>query len=365
MVGHRYDFITKDNRYREESMRKLAKHKPLYLPLLAGLVVGLLAMLLTVGLAAAAPPSQEGDPTPQPGMDVEQCQTCHLDISNSWQHSTHAHAYDDPFFQERWNALGQEGNCLLCHTTNYQATSGEFSAEGVSCEACHGKVDPNHPEVPAPIRDDAAYCGTCHTTTLGEWRLTGHASAEVGCTDCHDAHSQQAKFADPDEMCVNCHKDSMGPYLEDIHISRGIGCVDCHALVIPPEEPPEDGIVPTGHSFTITPATCVACHTDSLHAGFSLPGYERGAKDTDKSQASEGEKAKPEIVSYIQTPEERIQALENQAQTLQAALASRNMTILFQGGIVGLVLGSSTAWIVAHNVRRARQEKHEENGDEQ
>ncbi len=79
-------------------------------------------------------------------------------------------------------------------------------------------------------------------------------------------------------MCMNCHEDTMGDYLEDLHIEKGIGCVDCHALVIPPEEMPEDGIVPTGHAFTITTATCIACHTDTLHAGFSLPGYENGAK---------------------------------------------------------------------------------------
>jgi predicted CXXCH cytochrome family protein len=179
----------------------------------------------------------------------------------------------------------------------------------------------------------------------------------VGCTDCHDAHSQKALFEDPDALCVNCHKDSMGPYLEDIHIKQGIGCVDCHALVIPPETPPQDGIVPTGHSFTITPATCVACHTSSLHAGFSLPGYNRGEEGAGEKDSAALEPLP--IAAHIQSPQERIQSLETQAQTLQAALASRNLSILFQGAVVGLVLGSSTAWIVASNVRQRRQEEDE------
>jgi hypothetical protein len=105
----------------------------------------------------------------------------------------------------------------------------------------------------------------------------GTGPADIGCVSCHDPHSQLPIFPVADEMCINCHQDDMGDYLEDMHIQEGIGCVDCHMLVIPPEEMPIDGLVPTGHQFTITPATCVACHTDALHSGFSLPGWERGA----------------------------------------------------------------------------------------
>lgn len=343
-------------------MKILARKNHLFFPLIAGLVVGLLAMLATVRLTSAAPSTQEGTNAPDTTGEAPVCQDCHLDITHSWQDSPHANAFNDPVFQDRWHALNSKGDCLLCHTTGYQATSGTYAAEGVACEACHGQVDPNHPTVPAPIRDDAAYCGTCHTTTMSEWRLTGHASSQVGCTDCHDAHSQKALFEDPDELCVNCHKDSMGPYLEDIHIKKGIGCVDCHALVIPPETPPEDGIVPTGHSFTITPATCVACHTDALHAGFSLPGYGKDVSAVTDGTQPAGEEPLA-IAAHIQSPQEHIQSLETQAQTLQAALASRNLSVLFQGAVVGLVLGSSTAWIVASNVRQRRHEENEEESD--
>ena len=350
-------------------MRRMPKTKWKLWSLFAGVCVGLIAMGVTVGLATAAPLPQESQP--HPTADAQNCGDCHLDVANSWSHSPHAHAYDDPTFQERWQGLGDPGDCLLCHTTNYQASSGEYSAQGVSCEACHGKVDPNHPPKAVPIRADTEYCGTCHTTTLGEWRLTGHATAGVGCTDCHDPHSQKALFEDPNEMCINCHKDSMGPYLEDMHAQKDIGCVDCHALVIPPETPPVDGIVPTGHTFTITPATCVACHTDALHAGFSLPGYENGAKSANSNnetgaittaQENQIQNVENKIVN---SPEEQIQMLENQVQVLSASNASRGMTVLFQGGIVGLVLGSSTAWVVAHNVRRGRKEDEDEENDEE
>ena len=157
----------------------------------------------------------------------------------------------------------------------------------------------------------------------------------------------------------------MGDYLEDLHIQQDIGCVDCHALVIPPEEQPEDGIVPTGHAFTITPATCVACHTDALHAGFSLPGYEHGAA----SATVEGDvvlaSTDPDI--EVETAEESVQLTPAQKiQTLEAALANRNVTLLFQGGVLGLVLGGSTAWFVANNVRQRREyEGEDDEQDEQ
>lgn len=339
-------------------MKQFLKSKQLNWPLLAGSLVGMFVMLFTVQLALA----QDADEPVEPTTVTQECQECHLDVASHWQDSAHAHAYDDPVFQEQWLGLGEPTECLACHTTNFQPATGEFDEEGVSCEGCHGEVTAEHPPAPVPILADTEYCGTCHTTTLGEWHQSNHASQEIGCMDCHDPHSQQALFAEPDEMCINCHKDSMGDYLEDLHIQEGIGCVDCHALVVPPEVAPIDGIVPTGHSFTLTPATCVACHTDTLHAGFSLPGYEHGA-----AAATEGFElvsAVSNAASEVAAREEAVQlTAEQRLQTLEAALANRNVTLLFQGGVLGLVLGGSTAWFVANNVRQRREM--EEDDDEQ
>ena len=229
--------------------------------------------------------------------------------------------------------------------------------EGIYCEACHGAVTADHPPELVDIRADTEYCGTCHTTTLNEWHLTSHATAGVGCMDCHDPHSQNALFEVKDDLCINCHQDSMEKYLEDLHVTKGIGCVDCHALVIPPDPIPDDGIVPTGHAFNITPGTCVACHTDALHAGFSLPGYENGAKG---ENGEEGEL--PTLIEKEagNGADEEGLSPEQQIQALETALASQNVTLIFQGGIVGLVLGGSTAWFVAQNIRAGRRE--DENG---
>lgn len=336
-------------------MKKILKFKQLNWPFSLGLLMGILSLFLTVQMTLAQDVAEPDAPV----IPTQECQECHLDVANHWQDSAHAHAFDDEVFQSQWTALGEPGECLACHTTNFQPATGEFDEAGVACESCHGETTEEHPPAAVPILADTEYCGTCHTTTLGEWHQTGHASEEIGCMDCHDPHSQQPLFEEADALCINCHEDSMGDYLEDMHIQEGIGCVDCHALVVPPEDLPEDGIVPTGHAFTITPATCVACHTDALHAGFSLPGYEHGAAAANGTGEAVEDAAEGDVVTVLQgtvsleesdelTPEQKVQ-------TLEAALANRNLTLLFQGGVLGLVLGGSTAWFVANNVRQRRE----------
>jgi predicted CXXCH cytochrome family protein len=337
--------------------------------LLSGLLVGLLSMGLFVSAAGAAPTIRAATQTnidlthDKITQDSKDCADCHPNVDAAWLASPHAHAFDDKEFSERWTAMGKPGECLACHTTGYQSSTNTFSAEGVQCEACHGETVEGHPPAVVPVKADTDYCGACHTTTLTEWRLTGHGTEGVGCMDCHDPHSQKALFEDADDMCLNCHKEDMGPYLEDLHIQKGIGCVDCHALVIPPEEIPEDGIVPTGHAFVITPATCVACHTDALHAGFSLPGYENGAKAANGGETGNGETT--QIETALETvPEfgsgEAALSAEQRIQALEAALASTRLSTLFQGGIIGIVLGGITVYYLGRN----RPQTEETEGDE-
>lgn len=321
--------------------------------LMAGLVVGVLVLASWVSLVQAEPMAQEGEP--HPPIEDEPCKVCHLNVTDSWKHSPHAHAFNDPYFQQRWKGLGEPGDCLSCHTTGYQASTNTYHVEGVSCSACHGEVKADHPPAVVPIRADTEYCGVCHTTTLHEWRLTGHASAQVGCMDCHDPHSQKRLFAVSDDMCINCHKEDMEDYLVDVHYQKNIGCVACHALVIPPETPPVDGIVPTGHTFTLTPQTCVACHTDVLHAGFSLPGYENGAKNAHRPTLAA--MTPDTLLESGQTRQELELSAEQRIQTLEAALASNRLANYFQGSVVGLVLGATTAWLIATNIIRARREE--------
>jgi predicted CXXCH cytochrome family protein len=352
-------------------MKKQPKlNKRTMIILLSGLLAGLLSMGTFVGAVEATSKPRviaQSTSTPPPVVDqpptetipLKECSECHLNILNAWSASPHAHAYDDEEFSQRWQSMGKPGECLSCHTTGYQSSTNTFTAEGVKCDACHGEAVEGHPPAVVPVRADTDYCGVCHTTTLSELRLTGHGTAGVGCMDCHDPHSQKPLFEDADEMCLNCHEEDMGPYLEDLHIQKGIGCVDCHALVIPPDPIPDDGIVPTGHAFTITPATCVACHTDTLHAGFSLPGYEQGAKaangEAATSEVTEQTPAAPEEIP-VSSYEEVTLSSEQRIQALEAALASTRLSTLFQGGIIGIVFGGITVYYLGRNRRQNIQE---------
>ena len=335
------------------------RHHRTVTALFAGLLVGLISMSLAATGAWAAPdtaPRQQegGTATPEP----KECVSSHPDVGDAWMHSPHALAFEDTIFNERWKSLGEPGECLLCHTTGYQTTTGQYTAAGITCEACHGAPVEDHPPAVMPIRSDTDYCGTCHPITLGEWRLTGHAAAGVGCTDCHNPHSQKARFENSDEMCINCHKEDLGEHQNDYHIQKGIRCIECHALVIPPETPPADGLSPTGHSFTITPATCVACHTDTLHIGKPIPGYEAGAKAVSASLPVTS--TLPTLVaSYTGAAQNGNIPSEQKIQALEAALASTRLSTLFQGGLIGLVLGGTTFYLVARNQRQDGKEDSE------
>ena len=55
---------------------------------------------------------------------------------------------------------------------------------------------------------------------------------------------------------------------------------------------------------------------------------------------------------------------EQQIQALEAALASTRLSTLFQGGMIGLVLGGTTAYLVARNIQAAEDEHEDTEADD-
>ncbi len=215
--------------------------------ILAGLLIGMLGIVLIVSavnaesnpspLAQSTATSQvESTPSAEP-VPTKECIECHPDKKDAWVASPHALAFESQNFQEGWKSMGQPGECLLCHTTNYQTATGEYTHAGVSCEACHGAANLEHPAVDYPVHSDKEYCGTCHPATLGEAQLSGHTgTAEVGCMDCHDPHSQGVLFENPDDICKECHAEdlaAMDEVLSNLHLRENLTCVSCHTLDVP------------------------------------------------------------------------------------------------------------------------------------
>ncbi len=95
--------------------------------------------------------------------------------------------------------------------------------------------------------------------------------------------------------------------------------------------------------------------SDALHSGTPLPGYEAGASGV--AEILRVTSTLPTLVAEYTggTVESGVSAAQT-IQALEAALASARLSTLFQGGMIGLVLGGSTAFFIGRNQRRAFEE---------
>ena len=93
------------------------------------------------------------------------CGICHKDVYKHWETTTHASAYETLVKSEH----DYDPDCVPCHVTGFQYTSGFESVEktpalkGVGCEDCHG---PASAHINAPLEEygktTSDTCATCH-----------------------------------------------------------------------------------------------------------------------------------------------------------------------------------------------------------
>ena len=288
--------------------------------------------------ATAAPPVQQ--PTPAAGesnyLGPEFCATCHEDIHKEWTATRHAAAFSSPIFQKNWTEDPNRNECLQCHTTGYDAETGTFALEGVTCESCHGAFQVGHPKAKMPITPDATLCASCHKTTTNEWQASRHSEIGIQCQACHDPHSQTPKAENVNALCSNCHKDPGQTFTHGTHANSGLQCSDCH-MYRNPNTLPIGGLLATGHTFVVGSEACIGCHRDTVHT-------------RDKIVALTGE---VEQLADLNVEELRQKAQE-QAQEiadLKTSGETRLYVGLVQGAIVGLAVGGVAAWIVSRRLR--------------
>jgi len=315
------------------------------------LPISIIAFFLVLGAAyggtSSASAAQGLKPSPQSGDygGPEQCGACHQELYDEWQSTRHAHAFSSPIFQQNWEELGSEFNCLECHTTGFQAGLGEYAYEGVTCESCHGAFVKGHPEERMPINPDHELCASCHEFTTDEWEHSGHGQAGIQCQACHDPHKQEPLAPSVTELCSNCHKDPGSSFTHGTHSDAGLECSNCHMYTSPRTTHPIEGLTPTGHTFTIGSEACIGCHQDTVHSRDSIVRLqgevtELGEIDPDK------------LRKEVQEQEATIKELETQRSV-------RLYTGLAQGAIVGLAVGATVAWVLSRSLRVV-----EEEGDE-
>jgi predicted CXXCH cytochrome family protein len=304
----------------------------------------------------AIPPAQEGTATATPESTPEvsasyvgsdTCAACHKDIHETWAGTLHSQAFSSPVFQEDWVKQGSADSCLECHTTGFDAVTGQYSEEGVTCESCHGPMQSDHPQNPMPVTPDYTLCARCHKTTTDEWRASRHGAVNINCESCHNPHSQAPRADTVNELCGNCHKDKGSSFTHGTHANAGLQCSDCH-MATAAHTDSTGGLFATGHTFTVGSEACINCHKDTVHTRdtiLQLSGQDAGTAPTSE-----------ELEKQVQEQEQQIQSLEAQSSV-------RLYTGLMQGAIVGLAMGGVAAWIVSRRIRFVEVEENDEKGD--
>jgi predicted CXXCH cytochrome family protein len=311
----------------------------IFLVIFCTLIGGIIGV---VRIVQAAPTSMPASQT-QGYAGSQACAMCHKDIHQNWQETRHASAFSSPIFQRDWSKLGSQTSCLACHTTGYDEASGSYSEPGVACEACHGKFQPTHPQTPMPITPDAELCSTCHKTTTDEWHASPHYKAGVQCQSCHNPHSQTPMADSITDLCTNCHKETGTSFAHSTHANAGLECSNCHMYVSPRTESPIEGLVPTGHTFTVGSDACIGCHQDTVHTRDAI------LKLTGEVQAA--------AAPNQDTLKQQVITQQDEITKLQARSTVRLYTGLAQGAIIGLITGGAAAWVVSKGIRVVEEEE--------
>ncbi len=297
--------------------------------------------VMGVVLAEASDPLQDNPPVQQSPQD---CATCHVNIVATWQEGSHAKAFEDPLFQETWQAQDSNTECLACHTTGYVAYSGEYTHEGVACEACHGQTPANHPAEPVAINKGADACASCHSTTFNEWQMSAHGNQQLACTTCHNPHPQELRFGDANTLCLNCHdEDARDDYTHLVHASQE--CVDCHWHRGNPEDllaHYETGnLFPSGHEATVETTACVSCHAEISESGL----------------VEQGDAIRDELglisVHPLHEAQVRIEELRAEVETLEAQGANTSSLRMAQGFVLGIAVGGVLLFALTRFRRRS------------
>jgi len=100
---------------------------------------------------------------------------------------------------------------------------------------------------------------------------------------------------------------------------------------------PIEGLVPTGHTFTVGSDACIACHQDTVHSRNEIVKLS-------------GEVAQLETVDNA-TLEQQVQTQSQQINDLKTQSTNRLYIGLVQGAIVGLMTGGAAAWVVSRGIR--------------
>jgi hypothetical protein len=196
------------------------------------------------------------------------CTECHPTQSKQWSNSAHTKGYSNPDFQKVWSDLGQNVECLDCHTTGYDTETEKYELVEVQCEECHGPGDTMN------IDRSPELCGECHSgpyPTYEEWASSGPRHGAAECLTCHNEHTAKLEFETSEATCGQCHDSHVEEVEGTAHDINDVDCANCHMLI---EEANfyNGKKAKTGHGFNPTEQEldCTSCHQVELKKHDSL-----------------------------------------------------------------------------------------------
>ena len=267
---------------------------------------------------------------------ADQCALCHEQQTKDWAASSHARAINDKFLGE-WQRAGKRWECLVCHTSQYDRSSGKFSTAGVSCESCHGPVKEDHfdkdKKVKMALPVSSETCQSCHSLTYGEWRISAHGQKNIRCFDCHKMHGMHLRKDDPDQMCGSCHTARLQSFSHATHHMKGVQCISCHMPEVRNGAMKIKGVGLRGHTFGVGAETCAHCHREMVHQSHATSSLEL--------EVSRLKAERPEAL------EQKITALETSSAKLRGDLQANQRVFVPLIGLAFL-LGTFCGYALLH-----------------
>jgi len=255
-----------------------------------GLCLALPLLFITITAGETRSSQQESEHPPG------DCQNCHDDTHAEWEQSMHGRATDNRAFLLEWKKQGSPQDCLSCHTTGFNPRTGQWQADGISCDVCHGPAPIDHPQAIMPTKGSAEDCGSCHVDTHVQWQVSGHGHNDLSCANCHNPHTTEIRAADSQELCRTCHNQESHFYELTAHAEQGLLCTDCHLRLT--DASAGEGHGSRIHTFDVDLRSCTQCHGAEMHypvRDAMLPHEEDAGAEPLVDTEPTSEPRKPEI----------------------------------------------------------------------
>jgi hypothetical protein len=168
-------------------------------------------------LAEANHAAKRAQPTKDyQSLSFEDKAEVHIDITESWQHSSHANA---------------DVNCAACHTAEGQSWIPKPGVE--QCQTCHAAETETFLQGKHGMR--LAQDMPALDPQLSDLDFLSTAKAHNGCVSCHKPHDTDVQFSRT-EACLNCHSDQHSLAFEDsphgqLQLKADAGEIDQNAVV--------------------------------------------------------------------------------------------------------------------------------------